>query len=130
MSAATHNRWTTLLPGAARLCRPIRARLHDGDPVATHAITRQSGGGCAARDDHEPHGCKRAPLARLELGRRVAVDSGLGREGMMHERDQPQTRLFALDLAWHGAEREPVDEHGAAIGDRRELARRVVTRRR
>ena len=41
---------------------------------------------------------------------------------MVHERDEPQARGFALDLLRHRAEREAVDQHDRAVGNRREHA--------
>ena len=90
---------------------------------------RASAAAVAATGDHDgADGGESAPLAVLELCRHAGIEPGFGGERMMHERDDAQPLAFACDFVRQHAERQPVDEDGRAVRNRREHPRPACSR--
>ncbi len=110
--------------------RPLGARLHDGNPAGSHAVPIEGGSGCPTRDDDQLHRGQRAALALLEAPGDMGLDTRFGGERVVHKSNEPQPSGFMPHFVGHHAEREPVDEHGAGIGNRGECLRSIEPRRR
>ncbi len=113
---------------ADRQRRPVRPGLDDINSVWIDPVASQRGSGSATRDHDPPDSGKRPTLARFERGGINRIDSGFGRQWMVHESHQPQAREFPFGLLRQGAQCETIEEHRDAIRDRREHARGVGAR--
>ncbi len=100
---------------SARERRGIRAGLDDRDSIEFDAVACERRRGRPAGGDHEADGGKRPPLAVLELRGHMRIQSRLGSERMMHERDDLQPRGFARHVAGQRPEREPIDKNRGPV---------------
>ena len=118
-----HTQQVQRLPSRSRRQRRrVRARLHDVDSLLTDAVASQGRGRATAGHDDTPGRRQRPPLAGLERGGGRRADAGLGRQRVMHERDDPQSRGFLFRFLRHRAESEAIGEHDRVVVDCREHA--------
>jgi hypothetical protein len=104
----------------------IGPRFDDRDPIWANAIAPKHSRGPIRC--HNRGACRREcrSLAFCEPVGLPAVDADLSRERQMDERDQVQSRTFALSLRRHRPEREAVNDDCGVVGNRGEHLCRMI----